>query len=468
MYGGTLNLLIDGANTTTREKYWVGNNATGNNLIINGSSTVTVNRNIAGTAANKHLAFKDLTIGSSTLTTGIGNGYALEINGVTNLTGIPLLNIGGATLLNGAINDGAGAVAVTQGQAIIKGGGADLWLNGTTSTFGGLYAGTAGANGLGIVVNGGLLRFGDVNSENGTAMNLDTMLRGSTIRINPTGGIFLTNPANINFGTGQVELLSSGSQMSLFRMSNAAFNQAYVQNALSSNSNGVLALQTSNANPFDLALIGNGRSYLGATAASLTYSATALGVGADNLYRIGAGGQTLTLNSTAAGNAGVLVEGATPGTRVIVGGQAGNQNGDIDSQDLFTYTGGTVISRSSRMVIRQNSTATAGPLGLGGAVDIFGTLQVYDNGNFRNVAGTANAYTVNLHPGSVLWLDNDAVNVTNRWDDATAVNLNGGQLYLQSRNDAAVTSTETVGADRTSPAAHPFALTAASPMVRCS
>ncbi len=87
-----------------------------------------------------------------------------------------------------------------------------------------------------------------------------------------------------------------------------------------------------------------------------------------------------------------------------------------------------------------------GPLGIGGDVDIFGTLQVYDRATFLNVAGTANAYAVNIHPGAVLMLDNNAVDVANRWADSAAVNLNGGQLYLRSRNVATVTSTETVGA----------------------
>ncbi|MCX6839395.1 MAG: autotransporter-associated beta strand repeat-containing protein, partial [Verrucomicrobia bacterium] len=444
MYSGTLNLLIDGANTTTRERYVVGNNAAGNNLIINGSSTVTVNRNIATTAANKHLAFKDLTIGSSTLTTAIGNTYVLEINGATNLTGTPLLNIGGATLLNGVINDGAGTVAGTQGQAIIKGGAADLWLNSPNSTFGGLYAGSTSANGLGIVVNGGLLRFGDVNSENGTAMNLDTMLRGSTIRINPTGGIFLTNPANVNFGTGQVELLSSGSQMSLFRVQSAALNQAYLQNALSSNSQGVIALNASIANPLNLATIGNGRSFFGATANS-DYTAETLGVGADNLYRIGGGGARLNFNSTAAGNLGVFVEGATPGTRVLFGNQASNGNsGETDTSDLHTYTGGTIISRSSSLLTRTATSGANGPLGNGGAVDIFGQVRLYSGATLLNFAGTANQYAVNLHPGGVLWLDNET-STQNRWFDTTPINLDGAQLYLRSINNAAQTSTEVVG-----------------------
>jgi autotransporter-associated beta strand protein len=443
MYSGTLNLFIDGANTTTRERYVVGNNATGNNLIINGSSTVTANRNIAGTAANKHLAFKDLTIGSSTLTVTAGNGYILEINGATNLTGIPLLNIGNTLLLNGTVNDGAGSVAGTQGQAIIKGGGGDLWLNSPNSTFGGLYAGTAGANGLGIVVNGGLLRFGDVNSENGTAMNLDTMLRGSTIRINPTGGIFLTNPANVNFGTGQVELLSSGSQMGLFRMSNAAFNQAYLQNALSSNSNGVLALNASIANPLNLATIGNGRSFFGATA-NADYTAETLGVGADNLYRIGGGGARLNFDSPAV--IGVFVEGATPGTRVLFGNQAVNGNsGETDLRDIYTYTGGTIISRSSSLLTRTATSGANGPLGNGGAVDIFGQVRLYSGATLRNFAGTANQYTVNLHPGGVLWLDNEG-GIQNRYDDNTALNLNGGQLFLRAENNAATTTNEVIGA----------------------
>ncbi|WP_461784644.1 beta strand repeat-containing protein [Prosthecobacter sp.] len=448
MYSGTLNLLFDvGSNDNVRQKFWVGNNATGNNLIINGSSTINVGKGVATAATNKHLSFKDLTIGSTTLSVTNANAYMLEINGATNLTGTPIFNpttSGAGWLLNGAISDGAGSAAGTIGQAIIKGGAGDLWLNSPNSSFGGLYAGSTSANGLGIVVNGGLLRFGDVNSENGTAMNLDTMLRGSTIRINPTGGIFLTNPANVNFGTGQVELLSSGSQMSLFRVQSAALNQAYLQNALSSNSQGVIALNASIANPLNLATIGNGRSFFGATANS-DYTAETLGVGADNLYRIGGGGARLNFNSTAAGNLGVFVEGATPGTRVLFGNQASNGNsGETDTSDLHTYTGGTIISRSSSLLTRTATSGANGPLGNGGAVDIFGQVRLYSGATLLNFAGTANQYAVNLHPGGVLWLDNET-STQNRWFDTTPINLDGAQLYLRSINNAAQTSTEVVG-----------------------
>jgi autotransporter-associated beta strand protein len=436
--GGAMNFRYNiGTNGTAREKFWVGNNATGNSLIVNGASSIDVRRD-SGSYTNKHLAFKDLTIGSSSLTVGASETYVLEINGGTSLVGTPLFNVNNELLLNGAVSDGG------SGQAILKNGGGSLWLNSNASSFGGLYAGATSANGLGIVVNGGLLRFGDVGTENATAMNLDTMLRGSTIRINPNGGIFLTNPANINFGTGQVELLSSGSLMSLFRMSNSGFTQAYVQNALSSNSNGVIALQTSNANTFDLGLIGNGRSFLGATANS-DYTAQTLGVGADNLYRIGGGGARVNFNSTAANNMGVFVENA-PGTRVLYGTQAGNGNsGETDNFDLHTYTGGTIISRSSSLLVRTATSGANGPLGNGGTVDIFGQLRLYSGATMRNFAGTANQYTVNLHPGSVLWFDNEG-GMQNRYDDATALNLNGGQLYLRAENNAATTTTEVIGA----------------------
>ncbi|OYW30557.1 MAG: hypothetical protein B7Z47_03495, partial [Chthoniobacter sp. 12-60-6] len=248
-------------------------------------------------------------------------------------------------------------------------------------------------------------------------------------------------------GTGQLEMLSSGSQMSLFRMPSGAFTQAYLQNAFSSNSNGVLGLEATLANNLDLGLIGNGTFFLGSVGASRQYSATALGVGAGNIYRLGGGvsSNALNLDSSAAGNLGVLVENGV-GTRVLIGSQAGNGAGTVDTNDIHTYTGGTVISRSSLLITRQATTGANGPLGNGGTVDIFGTLQVYNQASLRNLAGTANAYAVNIHPGAVLWLDNDAVNLTDRWDDNTAVNLNGGQLYFRARNDAAVTSTETVGA----------------------
>ncbi|OYW31072.1 MAG: hypothetical protein B7Z47_02195 [Chthoniobacter sp. 12-60-6] len=124
LWGGTVNLRFDvGSNDTTRQRFWIGNSATGNSLIINGASTIDLNRN-SGTYGNKHLAFKDLTIGSSTLSVTGGNAYVLEINGGTSLVGTPVLNVNSTTaelLLNGAITDGG------SNSAIIKNGVGYLW-----------------------------------------------------------------------------------------------------------------------------------------------------------------------------------------------------------------------------------------------------------------------------------------------------------------------------------------------------
>ncbi len=286
LWGGALNLLYNatGTTVTAREKFWVGNNASGNSLIVNGSTTINVDRN-GGTTTTKHLAFKDLTIGSSTLGVTGANAYVLEINGGTNLVGTPTLNVSTAELLlNGAVTDGGSR------QAIVKNGGQSLWLNDSTSSFGGLYAGTVGTFGLGIVVNGGLLRFGNIGTENASVMNVASILNNSTVRINPTGNMYLTNPANIAFGLGQVQLNGSGVQLPVLRLANSGFTQAYIQNAVSSDSEGVIGIDATMANNLDLGLIGNGKSYLAATGAARSYTAAALGVGAGNIYRIGGGG----------------------------------------------------------------------------------------------------------------------------------------------------------------------------------
>ena len=438
LYSGTLNLQYDApTNDTTRQKFWLGNNSTGNSLIVNGSSTVTVNRSVFSTAANKHLMFKDLTIGSSTLTVTASNTYVLEINAATNLTGNPLFNVGNTLLLNGAVSDGGSQ------RATIKGGGGDLWLNSTASSFGGLYAGTMGANGLGIVVNGGLLRFGDVNSDSTTVMNMGAILRNSSLRVNPTANFRLINN-NIVFTSGQVEQLSVNPQFSVFRLATTAMAPSTIQAMFSSTSSGVVGLEgVTYATNLDLAAIGNGAYFLGANTTASTYSGTALTVGAGNIYRIGGGGSTLTLDA-AGTTAGVLTGTAS----VLYGTQATNGNGIVFLSDVNNYTGATVVSRST--TVQYNAAATAAnahPLG-NGQVDVFGTLEARTNGSFRNFAGTANQNTVVLHPGAVLFLNNNSTTQTfNRWDDATGINLNGAQLQINSLGSApALTNVETIGA----------------------
>ena len=448
LYGGVTNLRYDvGTNDAVRQRFWIGNDVNGNSLIVNGGSTISIGAN-TGSYTNKYLAFKDMTIGSTTFNASTANTYVLEINGATNLTGVPVLNVtAGQMLLNGAIGDGAGTAAGTIGQAIIKSGAGELWINSTSSSFGGLYAGTVGANGIGLVVNGGLLRFGDANTEDPT-LNLNTMLRGSQIRINPTGNILFSGTGgatpNLTFANGQIAQYSVGPQLSLFRVNTATITGTNISNWLSSDSSGVIALNVSTANALNLSTIGNGTYYLGAIAAA-TYTANSLTVGANNLYRIGAGTSTLTMDSSLASNAGVLTGTAS----VIYGSQGANGNGTVLLNDTSSYSGSTLISRSTTVQFVQAATsATVHPLGNAGQVDVFGTLEARTNGSFLNFAGSANQNTVVLHPGSVLFLNNNVTTQNfNRWNDGTAINLDGAQVQINSLGSApALTNVETVGA----------------------
>jgi autotransporter-associated beta strand protein len=434
LWGGALALLYDvGSNDATRQRFWIGNGSTGNSLVINGSANITVNRNaatrdgIATATTTKQLAFRDMTIGSQTLTIANGNSYYLEINGKTNLVATPVLNTGSPLVLFGGVDDGGSRAA------IVKMGGSELWIN-AASSFGGLFQGALGANGIGLVVNGGLVRFGDGVTDGGVVTNLNTIMRGSTMRVNPTGNVYITNPTNVTFGTGQLQMLGSAPQLSVFRLANAGFSQTYLQNALSGDSQTVLGMEATFTAAFalDLATIGNGCSFLAAQSGARSYVATSLGVGADGIYRLGGLGQALTLTT------GVLV-GA--GNKLQVGSQATNVAGTVILGAQNTYTGGTIVSRSNVLQFTVAANATGHALGTG-QVDVFGTLLQTGSGSFLNFAGSGHQNTIVLHPGSTLRMDLGTTTV-NRWADNVPINLDGAMLQVTT---GAASMSETVGA----------------------
>ncbi len=432
LYGGTTNIRLDvGMNDATRQRFWLGDNPTGNSLVVNGSSTLTIDRN-SGSYSAKHLAFKDLTIGNAVFSATSGN-YVLEINGGTNLVGSPTLAVTNTLLLKGAVADGGSR------SAIVKTGGGDLWIGSNVGRFGGLLQGALGADGIGVVVNGGLVRFGDIVSEGPAGMNLHTILRGSTFRVNPTGSIYITNPTNVTFGTGQLQVLGSGPQLATLRLANTGFTQAYVRNAVSADSDGVLGLDANITNPLDLALIGNGKFFLAATGGARTYGLTSLGVGAGGTYRLGGGGQALTLSG-----ANVLLG----PHRLQVGSQATNAAGTVVLSAVNTFTGGSIVGRSSALQFTGSATAAGHTLGTG-QVDAFGTLTAFGTGTFfQNGSTTNHQNAVVLHPGSVLRFDNGTNNFQ-RWGDAVPIHLDGAQLQITSaNNNATATNIEKVGAIR--------------------
>ena len=453
LYGGQLNLNEDGAANANHELLSVNGTTNSVPLIIDGPSTIVATSN-GGGGTFKSIGFSSLTIGNEILTVNNGNNYALEIVGQTNLVGTPTFSVGTNSdplVFNGAINDGGA------GLYFIKQGGGDLWINNANSSFAG-----------GAVVNVGAIRFGDYsggeNSAGGstTQFNSTATLGTGTVTINPTAVIHLEGSGNVT-GAGQLNMVSSAVAYSVVGLRNnfSQFTNSYLSNVISdANPNGnfgVIALENgvlNFSNPLTMSTIGNGQFFLGAAnlsgvTANGTYAASSLGAGAGNLYRLGGGGGTLTVDSIAS-TTGALVDNS--GTGVLIGAPNAptNGTGTVIFNDNNSYTGGTVISRGSVLDVQQTSTGAGnGPLGASGTVDVFGTLSVQDGGtgligSLLNSTGTASLYTVNMHPGSLVVLQNNATlgATVDRWG-GMALALNSSIFQFVSNGTA--TQVQTVG-----------------------
>ncbi len=174
----------------------------------------------------------------------------------------------------------------------------------------------------------------------------------------------------------------------------------------------------------NLATIGNGTFFLGASANAI-YAGTSLGVGAGNVYRLGGGGAfSLTLTPATVPAAGVLTGTAS----VLVGnlGVDGNTSTVVFS-NVNSYTGGTVVNRGSTLTTAATPTAAGAAFGTG-QIDVFGTVN--DSATFKNFANNGNQNTVVLHPGGVFNLTAPAAANTDRWNDTTAIALNGGSFSI--------------------------------------
>lgn len=422
--------------------------STGNglDLIVNGSSTINVDRTglFAG-GATKQLAVNSLTIGSQILTVTGGNTYGLEVAGTTTLKGNMFLNNTVDTILGGDITDGGAGLFINKINTGV------LWANSATSTLSG-----------GAFINAGMLRFGTPRGGSTTAQ-----LGSGLITINPDAEIRLegTGITNINTTAGQrIELVSTAYAPAVLRA--PALTQAQYQQILTPTSNGQLTLLGTQSNALDMSTIGDGRMYLGTVEADRTYNAATLvpGLadvgGINRVYRLGTRNSgTLVVNLSGTGNL-TDVNGTTDvriGSLANLGPQGSWGLGFALFQDQNTYTGSTTIVRGSGLRFDQANSLTAGGLGaLSGAdgtstaaIHNYGTLRVEGtNGTFANTGNTGNAYTnITLHPGSELRLQD--INTTgaaaNRWNDTVPIALNGSLLTLQTAN-AAVTASETVGA----------------------
>ncbi|MHA3774421.1 beta strand repeat-containing protein [Verrucomicrobiota bacterium sgz303538] len=435
---GTLNLRRDSA-----ANYGVtggGSNGTPYPVTVNGGNpTISADRVSAG--AEITLGLGKLTINNdSTVTLSNGNGVALDFAGA-DLKGSAFFNANTGSV--SSQNSGARLQGLVAGGALVKGGTGYMQIMGTNNTYdGGTYVQQGflrlrGSNSAGtgpVYVNPGAIL--DFNSNSNLAPDQPLIVRSNSafptmISVNADG---VTHPvgANVDFSNAATGIVG---------LSNGA--NVY---------NSVIDLGALYGGRWSLGGIPSGNTANGAYDAR--YTADSLGVGTDNLYRLGGGGTSFFLSiSDAAG---------TPRNNVLTGAansvRLGFDSGNILPVAATNYQfviggtqdfgGSTVIHRG--MVTRLGSAAAGGKSGLSsGQIDIFGSLYLSSNATLQDGGTATNALV--LHPGATIQLDNNnapatnmaAANVANRLADNQPLVLNGAQLDMLGNNNNA--STETVG-----------------------
>ena len=463
LFRGQLQLRYDGVGASY-DRLALGQGAGSVGLVLNGSANVEIAQNSVA-SSNKLLSFRDLTIGNYELTVNGANGYALDIFGKTILRGNARINNVVDVVLNGDIDDNGA------GLTLFKNAAGNLWINGTNANF------TGGLVASGYQSQVATIRFGGYASTGGTGGantgNSLATLGSGQIRLTPNSVIHLEDVTNIT-GARQLKLASAATHFAAVALRPNTgnlhannFTQAYLANLLTTDSNGVLALEGNAVftNSLDQSAIGNGRMYLGGAnlsgvTANATYAAANLAPGSDGIYRLGGASGNLTLDfNTTTSTVGALVDGVSA-RRVLIGDQGQFGTGTVQFNDLNTYTGGTVISRGSTLIVMQSPTATSGPLGLSGTVDVFGMLTLGSNAGtgsqgslLSSTDPTQNAYGLVMHPGSRLEIGNweatpSPNTMINRYGDATPLTLNGAFLRVlgPNSNSGTLASPEIIGA----------------------
>ncbi|HEY5313611.1 MAG TPA: autotransporter-associated beta strand repeat-containing protein, partial [Pirellulales bacterium] len=410
LYGNTqLNLRMDQATGAT-----VSTGTLDNNIVLAGNATINVDRVDAVASTTKIIALDSLSIGTQTLTVNGADTYGLQFNNVT-LTGQATITNSESVVLNNVSDGGAGLT-------LTKNSTGDLWV-GTGNTFSG-----------GIIVNQGGLRFGGANLAESSTATAGT----GPITINPGATIRISGQQNIVVGQ-TVTINSTATFMSDIDLRGGAAGLTNLS-FITPGSSGVLSIgATTYANPLDMSTIGNGTFYLGANGTG-HYTASTLGVGAGNVFRLGGEAGLLDLGLSATAVPGGLLTG---NASVIIGSLATNGTGSVEPQSVSSFTGSLVISRGSTYVPIVAPTATGTSIG-GSQVDVFGTLELADAATTQNFANTANAQTIVMHPGSILEFTSRTVVNSDVWNDNTPLALNGG-TFIYNADNSAVAQSETMG-----------------------
>ncbi|MBL9095075.1 MAG: autotransporter-associated beta strand repeat-containing protein [Planctomycetaceae bacterium] len=424
MSGGTFRILHDGDGTaTTTEDIDLGLDL---EVFSGPASTIYVDR-LGTTAARKNVEIRSLTFreDSRLITTG-ANTYRIGITGPLTLAGNAYFDVSSAdVILHGPIVDADGFA----GGTLNKFGSAVLWVNGVSTHRGG------------TAINGGTVIFGDkpAGTADATVYNPDSRLGPGAILVNPGAALRLAAATNIHPGQ-RVDLV--GSQSSLPLLGLRTINSLSEVN-FRAFTGGVVGINTSGYDRIDdMRLLGDGTWFLGSNDTG-TYTGVSLIAGAGNMYRLGGGGNVLTI-----ANPNVLTGAAdlSVGTGLVRGGLVTNSNGNIIFNGEQSYTGRTTVHKGSTSTIGNTlefRATLATP-----EIEVLGRLTANVFGTFVRADGTGNRNDVVLRPGGALRFDYTSTTAgasVDKWHDGTPIHLPGSALELIGRNATSAVTSERVG-----------------------
>ena len=250
----------------------------------------------------------DLNTNNPTLGALCGAGGTITDSGPAG-TSTVTVNQSGAGTFSGSISDGS-----SRTLALVMAGSGTLSLNGSNAYSGGT---TISAGVLSVRPSG----------------NLGTNVGGNNVQIG--GGAVLLLSASGNLGSQQAVVgNSSSAALAGLGLGYTGPLPTVIDNGLG----GVLGINLANySTPINLSLVGSGAWFLGSQLGG-TYTASSLGHGSGNLYRLGGGGATLTLSQ-----ANVL----TGTSGVLVGSVAQAGSGTVVFSSSQNYSGTTTVNRGT-------------------------------------------------------------------------------------------------------------------------
>jgi autotransporter-associated beta strand protein len=378
--GGTLNLRYDTSTSLP------------NSVVVPTQTDATISVDRAGTTAtNNTLTLAAVTVGNGTLSVSGADGYALTVGGALTLTGNATINTNTAattTTVNGGVSDGGSGFGYTKigsNTVVVNGVGTTTGVTNVlagTLTFGsGVISVAVGNGGSGYTsaptvafsapTGGGVTATGTANISGGAVTSITITNAGSGYTAAPTitltggagtGATATATISNVVIGNATTPgVVDPGATLNLTASTNVAsgskvavnsnnltlgvlgiaFNatQTNLTSLITGTSSGVLGVNGTISNNLDLSGIGNGTFFLGSNSGG-TYSGTAL-TPSGSVYRLGGGGNTLTVSNNVVTGANNLVVGVALANGT---GALANGGGTVNFQVAQGYTGTTTLT----------------------------------------------------------------------------------------------------------------------------